>query len=30
MIHSPSPGGEVEVQNVFYWRTPSFYRRVVT
>lgn len=29
MIHAPSPGGHVEIRNVFYWRTPSFYTRVV-
>lgn len=28
MIHAPRPGKVVEVQNVFYWRTPSFYGRV--
>lgn len=28
MIHAPSPGGHVEVRDVFYWRTPSFYARV--
>jgi cell wall-associated NlpC family hydrolase len=28
MIHAPRPGKVVEIQNVFYWRTPSFYGRV--
>ena len=28
MIHAPRPGKVVEVQSVFYWRTPSFYGRV--
>ncbi|HSI93231.1 MAG TPA: NlpC/P60 family protein [Jiangellaceae bacterium] len=28
MIHAPRPGKVVEVQRVFYWRTPSFYGRV--
>lgn len=28
MIHAPRPGRVVEVQRVFYWRTPSFYGRV--
>lgn len=28
MIHAPRPGKNVEVQSVFYWRTPSFYGRV--
>lgn len=28
MIHAPSPGNDVEVQNVFYWRQPAFYGRV--
>lgn len=28
MIHAPSPGGHVEIRDVFYWRTPSFYARV--
>lgn len=28
MIHAPRPGKTVEVQRVFYWRTPSFYGRV--
>ncbi|MBD0292723.1 MAG: C40 family peptidase [Jiangellaceae bacterium] len=27
MIHAPRPGKVVEVQSVFYWRTPSFYGR---
>ena len=30
MIHAPSPGRHVETQDVFYWRAPSFYTRVVT
>lgn len=28
MIHAPRPGKVVEIQNVFYWRPPSFYGRV--
>jgi cell wall-associated NlpC family hydrolase len=28
MIHAPRPGKAVEIQNVFYWRSPSFYGRV--
>ncbi|HEX6233947.1 MAG TPA: C40 family peptidase [Jiangellaceae bacterium] len=28
MIHAPSSGKTVEIQDVFYWRTPSFYGRV--
>ncbi|MGH8824975.1 MAG: NlpC/P60 family protein [Jiangellaceae bacterium] len=28
MIHAPRPGKVVEIQSVFYWRTPSFYGRV--
>ncbi len=28
MIHAPSTGKNVEIQDVFYWRTPSFYGRV--
>ncbi|HEX6336259.1 MAG TPA: NlpC/P60 family protein [Jiangellaceae bacterium] len=28
MIHAPRPGKVVEIQNVFYWRSPSFYGRV--
>jgi cell wall-associated NlpC family hydrolase len=28
MIHAPSTGRNVEIQDVFYWRTPSFYGRV--
>jgi cell wall-associated NlpC family hydrolase len=28
MIHAPHPGKVVEIQLVFYWRTPSFYGRV--
>jgi peptidoglycan DL-endopeptidase CwlO len=28
MIHAPRPGKNVEVQSVFYWRTPAFYGRV--
>ena len=30
MIHAPSPGRQVEIQDVFYWRAPSFYTRVTT
>ncbi|HEU4542045.1 MAG TPA: C40 family peptidase [Jiangellaceae bacterium] len=28
MIHAPSSGKTVEIQDVFYWTTPSFYGRV--
>lgn len=28
MIHAPSTGKDVEIQDVFYWTTPSFYGRV--
>ena len=28
MIHAPSSGKTVEIQDVFYWRTPWFYGRV--
>lgn len=28
MIHAPSTGKVVEIQDVFYWTTPSFYGRV--
>lgn len=28
MIHAPSTGKAVELQDVFYWETPSFYGRV--
>jgi cell wall-associated NlpC family hydrolase len=28
MIHAPSTGKAVEIQDVFYWTTPSFYGRV--
>ncbi|HEX6336257.1 MAG TPA: C40 family peptidase [Jiangellaceae bacterium] len=28
MIHAPSTGKTVEIQDVFYWTTPSFYGRV--
>lgn len=28
MIHAPSTGKTVEVQDIFYWTTPSFYGRV--
>jgi peptidoglycan DL-endopeptidase CwlO len=30
MIHAPSTGKNIEVQDVFYWETPSFYGRVQT
>lgn len=28
MIHAPRPGKDVEVQSIFYWRSPTFYGRI--